>query len=129
MENGEWVPRSLFDTFTDIHIKSKSGSEFILDTKYKIINDTKNHYGISNQDAYQVLAYRQIHHSGVAAPSVALLYPKSNVHIRKEFQVNGSDATFIAATIDLSCDLRANLPSLVNDLSKIIQSGSLGNQT
>ena len=120
--NGEkWVRRNLFDTYTDILVKPQNGPELIIDTKYKIVHSQKSHYGISNQDAYQVLAYRQIHKTEVSEPSVALLYPKSSEDIKKEFRINGSSSTFMAWTIDISRDLKSDMPSLVEELKKLIQ--------
>lgn len=121
LSSGEWVDRSLFDTFTDISIKPKIGPEFIIDTKYKIIGSAKNHYGISNQDAYQVLAYRQIHKNDVSDPTVALLYPKFSEDLQKEFRVNGSNTSFMAWTIDISMDLESNMQNLVGNLKKLIE--------
>ncbi len=120
LNSGKWEDRSLFDTYTDISVKPKSGPGFIIDTKYKIVNSRKSHYGIGNQDAYQVLAYRQIHKNEVFEPSVVLLYPKSSEDLQKEFRVNNSDTTFMAWTIDISRDLRVNMPKLVNDLADLI---------
>ncbi len=122
LESGEWEERNLFDTFTDIIVKLKNGSKFIIDTKYKLISSSKNHYGISNQDAYQVLAYRQIHQENEIDPKVVLLYPKNSEDIHREFKVNGSDSSFIAWTIDISKDLSTNIDVLISDLRTLIKS-------
>lgn len=87
LSGGEWKTRSLFATFTDISVTPDNGRSFIIDTKYKIIHSEKNHYGISNQDAYQVLAYRQIHKIDAVEPSVALLYPTEREDLQREFRV------------------------------------------
>ena len=118
-----WQPRSLFDTFTDITIWPTQGRPFIIDTKYKIVGPDKSHYGIGNADAYQVLAYRQIHKESSVEPSVALLYPRSAADIKKEFRVNGSNSTFMAWTIDISRDLKAHMADVVADLRSLIVFG------
>lgn len=120
LNNGQWVDRSLFDTYTDIFVKPDSGVGFIIDTKYKIVHSGKSHYGIGNQDAYQVLAYRQIHKSEAVEPSVALLYPRSGEDLKKEFRVNGSNTTFMAWTVDISVDLRTNMNFLIENLRELI---------
>ena len=120
LSTGEWVNRSLFDTYTDISVKPKSGPSFIMDTKYKIVHSGKSHYGIGNQDAYQILAYRQIHKDHISEPSVALLYPKSSENLQKEFRVNGSSTTFMAWTIDISVDLKNSMPVLIGNLKELI---------
>lgn len=120
LNTGQWVDRSLFDTYTDISVKPKDGPGFIIDTKYKIVHSRKSHYGIGNQDAYQVLAYRQIHKLDTGEPSVALLYPRSGEDLQKEFRVNGSGTTFMAWTVDISVDLRSSMESLVHNLRDLI---------
>lgn len=120
----KWVNKSLFDTFTDILIVPKNGTSFIIDTKYKVISSERSHYGISNQDAYQVLAYRQIHSEPNDIPSVALLYPMSEMPLKREFRVNGHGSTFFAWTIDISRNLQEELPNILDDLAELIRYGT-----
>lgn len=122
--NGEWSQRSLFDTFTDIIVKPHNGLPIIIDTKYKIVSSKKSHYGIGNQDAYQVLAYKQIHSSENEIPTVALLYPKNYETIKREFQVSNSPTTFMAWTVDISKDLHKELDSLKVELHELIKHGT-----
>jgi 5-methylcytosine-specific restriction enzyme subunit McrC len=119
-----WSPKKLFDTLTDISIKPKIGKEFIIDTKYKVISNEKSHYGISNQDAYQILAYRQIHKQNGEEPSVALLYPLGETALQKEFRITGSNTTFSAWTIDVSRDLKSSMNSFIEDLRVLIAHGT-----
>lgn len=59
----------------DIVVKRKSdGAIFILDTKWKVLNDTKANYGISQADMYQMYAYQKKY----GAENVTLLYPKTD---------------------------------------------------
>lgn len=123
--DAKWEDRSLFDTYTDIEIRSlDSGVVMILDTKYKLVGDGA-HYGVGNADAYQILAYKQIHTDGKTTPNVGLLYPKFRNELRKEFRVNGKGPTFFAVTIDLSRDLGTSLPALVSDLASVIEAGRM----
>ncbi len=133
LETSDWIDRDLFDTYTDIEVISrKTGAKVILDTKYKIVGTTP-HYGIDNSDVYQILAYRQIHASGVEVPNVGLLYPRFESDLRKEFKVNGAGATFFAATVDLSRDFRTSMSELVGELHQLLKAAfssrdEIGNQ-
>lgn len=119
----EWVDRSLFDTYTDIEVRSlEHGATMILDTKYKIVGSGA-HYGIGNPDAYQVLAYKQIHTVAGACPAVGLLYPKYENNLWKEFRVNGGEQTFFSATVDLSRSFQTDFSALVDELTKLVQVG------
>ena len=126
LKGNDWNKRALFATYTDIFVKPNDGSRgFVIDTKYKIIDSSKHHYGISNQDAYQVLAYRQIHKEEQIEPCVALLYPMSGEEIRKEFKVTGSNSSFLAWTTDISIDLKSNIGRLVVNLGVMISKAKL----
>ena len=59
----------------DIVVKRKSdGAIFILDTKWKVLADTKANYGISQADMYQMYAYQKKYR----AENVTLLYPQTD---------------------------------------------------
>ena len=59
----------------DIVVKRKSdGAVFILDTKWKILADSKSNYGISQADMYQMYAYQKKY----GANHVTLVYPKTD---------------------------------------------------
>lgn len=58
----------------DIVVKRKcDGAIFILDTKWKVLADTKANYGISQADMYQMYAYQKKY----GAENVTLLYPQT----------------------------------------------------
>ena len=58
----------------DIVIRRKSdGALFIMDTKWKILSDSKANYGISQTDMYQMFAYQKKY----GAEYITLLYPKT----------------------------------------------------
>jgi len=127
LNGGVWnEKKNLFDTYTDISVTPKDGRRsFIIDTKYKLIHSGKSHYGISNQDAYQILAYRQIHRTESSEPAIALLYPKYKEDLQKEFRVNGSENTFMAWTIDISIDLKSSMPLVIQNLEHLINKATI----
>lgn len=58
----------------DIVVKRKAdGAIFILDTKWKVLADSKANYGISQADMYQMYAYQKKY----GAENVTLLYPQT----------------------------------------------------
>ena len=58
----------------DIVVRRKSDDAiFVLDTKWKLLGDSKLNYGISQADMYQMYAYQKKY----AAACVTLLYPKT----------------------------------------------------
>lgn len=58
----------------DIVIRRKSdGTVFVMDTKWKILSDSKANYGISQADMYQMYAYQKKY----SAEYIILLYPKT----------------------------------------------------
>lgn len=58
----------------DIVIRRKSdGAIFVMDTKWKILSDSKANYGISQADMYQMYAYQKKYD----AEYITLLYPKT----------------------------------------------------
>ena len=59
----------------DIVVKRKAdGAVFILDTKWKILADSKTNYGISQADMYQMYVYQKKY----GANHVTLVYPKTD---------------------------------------------------
>ena len=120
LPSGEWQARSHFDTYSDIKVQFDDGSPpLIIDTKYKLIGEGR-HFGISTSDAYQILAYQQIHKSRTENPNVLLLYPRFEVALKKAFQVSSSDATFAVATVDLSQDLQVSFSEFLDELAGIL---------
>lgn len=58
----------------DIVIRRKSdGAIFVMDTKWKILSDSKANYGISQADMYQMYVYQKKY----GAEYITLLYPKT----------------------------------------------------
>lgn len=58
----------------DIVIRRKSdGAIFVMDTKWKVLSDSKANYGISQADMYQMYVYQKKY----GAEYITLLYPKT----------------------------------------------------
>lgn len=58
----------------DIVIRRKlDGAIFVMDTKWKVLSDSKANYGISQADMYQMYAYQKKY----GAEYITLLYPKT----------------------------------------------------
>lgn len=67
-------PNKKFLIKPDIVITQKEESKiFIMDTKWKILSESKPNYGISQADMYQMYAYQKKYE----AENVTLLYPKT----------------------------------------------------
>ena len=77
----------------DIVIRRKSDdSIFIMDTKWKILSDSKANYGISQADMYQMYAYQKKY----GAEYITLLYPKTeNVSEHEIIKYNSKDGVTV----------------------------------
>ena len=66
-----------FSLRPDIVIKSKDGNTFIMDTKWKLLNDNSNtNYGMSQGDMYQMYAYHKKYEINSPVSGVTVIYPK-----------------------------------------------------
>ena len=59
---------------------------FVMDTKWKLLSDSKPNCGISQADMYQMYAYQKKY----SAESVTLLYPETE-NVRKKDEAFSSD--------------------------------------
>ena len=59
----------------DIVVTRSDGVSFIMDTKWKILSESKANYGISQSDMYQMYVYQKKYDN---AKNVTLLYPKTD---------------------------------------------------
>lgn len=76
----------------DIVITRKSdGAQFIMDTKWKILSESKANYGISQADMYQMYAYQKKY----AAQNVTLLYPKTENVSRTDIEFSSDDGVVV----------------------------------
>ena len=68
-------PRKAFLMKPDIVVTRNSDDRsFIMDTKWKILSDTKSNYGISQADMYQMYAYQKKYQ----AKHITLIYPMTD---------------------------------------------------
>ena len=72
----------------DIVVKRKEDNAvFILDTKWKILSNSKPNYGISQADMYQMYAYQKKYgaeHVTLVYPKTEKMPPNSNLEFRAE---------------------------------------------
>lgn len=109
--NRRWLveePRS-FRLIPDIVFSENGKVRLIIDTKYKILDSSKPHFGVSQGDIYQMFAYAK----KFECDKIVLLYPwdeklgdKNNgTDILEAYSFERSSKLYIA-TVDLKRDLR-----------------------
>lgn len=86
-------PNKKFLMKPDIVIRKKcESSVFIMDTKWKVLSESKPNYGISQSDMYQMYAYQKKYN----AVDVTLLYPKTeNVADEKNIKFVSEDGAIV----------------------------------
>ena len=68
-------PQKAFQLRPDLVIRRKTDNTvFVADTKWKLLDVRKPHYGVSQSDLYQMAVYQYKYH----AQNVTLLYPRSS---------------------------------------------------
>lgn len=88
-------------------------------SEYKLIGDSKAHYGIANADVYQLLAYRELN-SNKGNASVAPVYPQNNGSVRIELKTNSdNEVTFSATAVNLGADLQNDLCSIIAKFQQV----------
>lgn len=104
----------------DIVIKNKaSGKVFIMDTKWKLLSDTKANYGISQGDMYQMFAYQKKYTS----ENVTLLYPLTDKVVQnKDINFLSYDGTEIKIRFIDLFDLNHSIEILLNELMTSLKS-------
>ena len=76
----------------DIVVTRKSdGTKYIMDTKWKVLSDSKANYGISQADMYQMYAYQKKYSS----ENVTLLYPKTENVTRDNIEFSSNDGVTV----------------------------------
>jgi len=86
-------PNKRFLLKPDIVVKRNADQAiFLLDTKWKLLSETKPNYGISQADMYQMYAYQKKY----SAQNVMLLYPTSpGIHSNNKITFKSNDAVTI----------------------------------
>lgn len=118
---GHYAPTKakLKNTFVDILVIDKSGKKFVLDAKYKILDDEKKSLGLANSDIYQLTTYQRIHSEQCTEAFGILIYPTSFSDPVRFFRLNAEqDVWFGSHTIDLLCDLKRSEHLIVSGLKE-----------
>lgn len=120
----DFEPRSMFNTFQDIVVDFSTGRRLVIDTKYKLVGTNgQPHFGISGDDVYQILAYREISRTGDCDSSVSLFYPENREKMRLEFKINSeNDVRFSAATLNIGYKMQGNVNPLVEEIRGVFES-------
>lgn len=77
----------------DIH----SGEMFVMDTKWKLLSEKHDNYGISSSDMYQMFSYSKKY----SAPSVTVIYPRTASDLKELEFYSGEDVFVKIKFIDL----------------------------
>ena len=97
----------------DIVVKRKcDGAIFILDTKWKVLADTKANYGISQADMYQMYAYQKKY----GAENVTLLYPQTEKMLLDEnIEFTSHDGVKVRVRFVDLFDIQNSIDSIKSD--------------
>ena len=108
-------PSKRFLMKPDIVISDKIQKQvFIMDTKWKVLSDSKANYGISQADMYQMYAYQKKYSS----ENVTLIYPMTDKVENKGIQYQARDGVNVKIFfVDLYC-INESLEKLVEVMSK-----------
>ena len=97
----------------DIVIRRKSTSEiFVMDTKWKVLADSKTNYGISQADMYQMYAYQKKYSS----ENVTLLYPLTDKVNKNDIEFLSNDGTTIKIRFVDLFDLKKSISELIAEI-------------
>ncbi len=106
------TPGKQFQLRPDIVVRRKAdGAVFVLDTKWKILAQSKTNFGITQADMYQMYAYQKKY----GAEAVTLVYPRTDSlsnhrNIRYESQDNVSVHVRFVDFQDIPGSIRALMP-------------------
>lgn len=100
----------------DIVIRRKSdGAIFIMDTKWKILSDSKANYGISQTDMYQMYAYQKKY----GAENVALLYPQTEkMMLNSKIEFKSQDKVTVKIQFMDLFSIQDSIASIANKLEE-----------
>ena len=108
-------PSKRFLMKPDIVISDKIQKQvFIMDTKWKVLSDSKANYGISQADMYQMYAYQKKYSS----ENVTMIYPMTDKVENKGIQYQSKDGVNVKIFfVDLYC-INESLEKLIEVMSK-----------
>lgn len=97
----------------DIVIHRKSdGAIFVMDTKWKILSDSKANYGISQADIYQMYAYQKKY----GAEYITLLYPKTEKVLYNEtIEFQSKDGVIVKVAFVDMFDLNGSIHAFTDN--------------
>ena len=109
-------PQKRFLMKPDIVIKNrKENNIFILDTKWKLLSDSKANYGISQADMYQMYAYQKKYD----AKSVTLIYPRTDkVNAEKDIAYSDKDGVTVKVKFVDLFNVTESLKAIIKDFSQ-----------
>jgi 5-methylcytosine-specific restriction enzyme subunit McrC len=112
LEPAQISGQKVFPLYPDIIVKSSSVAPYLIaDTKYKRLSPDKRDGGVSEGDAYQLLAYSR----HWECPKLLLIYPSSNPYRgRFHFQIGGVNG------IKIWC-VELNMQQSFDKLDKLIE--------
>lgn len=97
----------------DIVIRHKDSQKIlVMDTKWKVLADSKANYGISQADMYQMYAYQNKYGS----ENVTLLYPLTEKVEQNNIEFRANDGTLIKIRFIDLFDLRNSLSSIITEI-------------
>ena len=107
-------PNKKFLMRPDLVIKEKQqGITFIMDTKWKVLSDVKNHYGISQTDMYQMYAYQKKY----LAKNVTLLYPYTEkMAMDKKIEFISKDGAVVKVKFVDVLNIKKSLSKIISDI-------------
>ena len=80
----------------DIVVTRKSdGVKFIMDTKWKLLSESKQNYGISQADMYQMYAYQKKYSAQSTTQNVTLLYPQTDSVSQNNIEFSSEDGIIV----------------------------------
>ena len=94
----------------DIVVKRRiDNTVFIIDTKWKLLSDTKANYGISQADIYQMYAYQKKY----GAENVTLLYPQTEkIPLAADIRFQSDDGVTVKVCFIDLFDVQASLSNI-----------------
>ena len=100
----------------DIVIRRKTdGAIFIMDTKWKILSDSKANYGISQADMYQMYAYQKKY----GAQNVTLLYPQTEkMMLNSKIEFKSQDNVAVKIQFVDLFSIQDSIASIANKLEE-----------
>ena len=89
-------PEKKFLMKPDIVVTRKSdGVKFIMDTKWKLLSESKQNYGISQADMYQMYAYQKKYSAQSTTQNVTLLYPQTDSVSQNNIEFSSEDGIIV----------------------------------